>query len=35
MNLTITDLRTSLNIENVSDLIFISTNGPSVADFNP
>ncbi|XP_025411912.1 uncharacterized protein LOC112684554 [Sipha flava] len=35
MNMTITDLRTSLNIENVSDLIFISTNGPSVADFNP
>jgi hypothetical protein len=35
MNLTITDLRTSLNIENVSDLMFISTNGPSVADFNP
>lgn len=35
MNLTITDLRTSLNIENVSDLMFISINGPSVADFNP
>jgi hypothetical protein len=35
MNLTITDLRTSLNIENVSDLMFISTNSPSVADFNP
>ncbi|XP_060842821.1 E3 SUMO-protein ligase KIAA1586-like [Rhopalosiphum padi] len=35
MNLTITDLRTSLNIENVSDLMFISINGPSIADFNP
>lgn len=35
MNLTITDLRTSLNIENVSDLMFISINGPSVVDFNP
>ncbi|XP_060871359.1 E3 SUMO-protein ligase KIAA1586-like [Metopolophium dirhodum] len=35
MNLTITDLRTRLNIENVSDLMFISINGPSVADFNP
>ncbi|KAL4122948.1 hypothetical protein QTP88_015189 [Uroleucon formosanum] len=35
MNLTITDLRTSLNIENVSGLMFISINGPSVADFNP
>lgn len=42
INLTIADLRTSLNIENVSDLMFISTNGPYnnnnkiiVTDFNP
>lgn len=28
MNLTITDLRTRLTIENVSDLMFISINGP-------
>lgn len=35
MNLTITDLRTRLAIENVSDLMFISINGPSVENFNP
>lgn len=35
MNLTITDLRTRLTIENVSDLMFISINGPPVEDFNP
>jgi len=35
MNLTITDSRTSLNIENLSDLVFISINGPSVANLNP
>lgn len=35
MNLTITDLRARLTIENVSDLMFISINGPPVADFNP
>ncbi|XP_050443891.1 uncharacterized protein LOC126847627 [Adelges cooleyi] len=35
MNLTITDLRTRLTIENVSDLMFIFINGPPIADFNP
>lgn len=35
MNLTITDLRTRLTIENVSDLMFISINSPTVEDFNP
>lgn len=35
MNLTITDLRTRLTIENVSDLMFISINGSPVEDFNP
>lgn len=35
MNITITDLRTRLTIENVSDLMFISINGPTVEDFNP
>ena len=35
MNLTLTDLRTHLTIENVSDLIFISINDPPVEEFNP
>lgn len=29
------DLGSSLNIENVPDLMFICINGSSVADFNP
>lgn len=35
MNLTITDLKTCLTIENVLDLMFISINDPPVENFNP
>jgi len=35
MNLTITELRTRLTIENISDLMFISINGPLVEDYSP
>jgi hypothetical protein len=35
MNLIISDLRNRLTIKNVSDLMFISINGPPVEDFNP
>jgi len=35
MSLTIAELRIRLTIENVSDLMFISINGPSVEDFSP
>jgi len=35
MNRTLTESRIRLTIENASDLMFISINGPPVEDFSP
>lgn len=35
MNLIITDFRNNLLIKNLSNLLFIKINGPSLAEFDP